>query len=160
MSAKELLNLNAIEARTNAATGGPWEASTRDLTHPQAGGVNVYAGDAGSVASDGEGYQGACSGPDGEFIAHARTDLPALVARVRELTPRVLKGDWETVRDQLDALPEGAQIRWTTGDPVHVALAIKYTNVLGNGRWDATGCDLLLRSESIARDNTPIEVLP
>lgn len=29
------------------------------------------------------------------------------------LTPaRVLKGDWKTVRDALDALPDGAQIRW------------------------------------------------
>ncbi|OZE04369.1 hypothetical protein CH249_25900 [Rhodococcus sp. 05-2255-3B1] len=83
----------------------------------------------------------------------------AEAARVRELTPRVLEGDWETVRDALDALPEGAQIRWTTGDPVHVALAIKYTNVLGNGRWDATGSGLLLRSETIARDETPIEVI-
>jgi hypothetical protein len=78
---------------------------------------------------------------------------------VQTTEPRVLEGDWETVRDALDALPEGAQIRWRTGDPIHVALAIKYANVMGKGRWDTTGFGLLLSSDNIARDETPIEVI-
>lgn len=81
-------------------------------------------------------------------------DIPRLIALVRELEPRVLEGDWETVRDALDALPEGAQIRWTTGDPIHVALAI-HRGV----HWDATVYGGPLSSDNIARDETPIEVI-
>ncbi|WP_143545302.1 hypothetical protein [Rhodococcus sp. 15-649-2-2] len=81
-------------------------------------------------------------------------DIPALIACVRELTPRVLEGDWETVRDALDALPEGAQIRWVTGIVEHVALAIRRGKY-----WAITGYSGPLTSESIARDETPIEVI-
>lgn len=83
-----------------------------------------------------------------EFL-EMRTDL------TEPFKPRVLEGDWETVRDALDALPEGAQIRWRTGDSLHVALSIK----LGTGLWQTTGWNRSSNSYSIARDGTPIEVI-
>lgn len=78
----------------------------------------------------------------------------ALPTFVLTAEPRVLEGDWETVRDALDALPEGAQIRWTTGDPIQVALGIHR-----RARWDVTVYGGPLSSENIARDETPIEVI-
>lgn len=71
-----------------------------------------------------------------------------------ELTPRVIEGDWETVRDQLDALPDGAQIRWTTGMDNLPALAIRFSR-----GWKITGYYGSLSSENIARDEQPIEVI-
>lgn len=83
----------------------------------------------------------------------------ALPTFVLTAEPRVLEGDWETVRDALDALPEGAQIRWRTGDPIHVALAIKIFNVKGETRWSTTDSIGYVSSENVARDETPIEVI-
>jgi hypothetical protein len=63
------MNLDEIEARANAATPGPWK----------------YC--AGSGAIEGVNtliVRGAWPN-SGPFIAHARTDVPALIARVREL---------------------------------------------------------------------------
>ncbi|WP_430754636.1 hypothetical protein [Micrococcus luteus] len=61
--------LNEIEARANAATEGPWEASMDRVEHA---GDSEYA-----VAYD------VAREEDAEFIAHARTDVPALVAALR-----------------------------------------------------------------------------
>lgn len=84
-------------------------------------------------------------------LAQAQCELDQLR---RTDFPRVLKGDWETVRDALDALPEGAQIRWTTGDPIHVALGINR-----GAYWNVTTPGGPLSSDNIARDETPIEVI-
>ena len=70
--------LNEIEARANAATKGPWH---RYGTWP----YEVYA----PREPDGGPYIASMTGDDGhnesnaEFIAHARTDVPALVAALR-----------------------------------------------------------------------------
>jgi hypothetical protein len=64
-----MIDLDEIEARANAATPGPWTPQTIRLID----GVDLP--DA-TVAQ----WQ-----RDAAFIAHARTDVPALVARVREL---------------------------------------------------------------------------
>ena len=62
--------LDEIEARANAATEGPW-----DLI-----GGGEYVTPVGiMVAPD----DGGVNGADAEFIAHARTDVPALVAVAR-----------------------------------------------------------------------------
>ncbi len=87
------LNLDAIEARANAATEGPWVMVTQ-------GGIESehYRGpgeDASSVA------QTRTQG-DWEFIAHARTDVPALVARVRELEAAVERVRAIEVADRVD----------------------------------------------------------
>ena len=73
--------LNEIEARANAATEGPWEASMDRVEHT---GDSQYA-----VAYD------VAREEDAEFIAHARTDLPRLLAAVRAV---------EAVHEPIDAL--------------------------------------------------------
>lgn len=89
------------------------------------------------------------------------TDIPSLIGRIEELEeyvavlePRVLEGDWETVRDALDALPEGAQIRWRTGMANRPELAIHRGDY-----WHSTNGPRPIDSDNIARDETPIEVI-
>lgn len=81
------LDIDAIEQRANAATEGPWvpvkldrESDWRDIQTLD--GESVAAG---GLVGEGDGYGCACSPTDAEFISHARTDIPELVARVREL---------------------------------------------------------------------------
>ena len=71
--------LDEIEARTNAASEGPWETYT--IT-PAMGSMVLTA------PADGEEYGGYVvpeylDTEDAEFIAHAREDVPALVAALR-----------------------------------------------------------------------------
>ena len=74
-----MINLDEIEARANDATPGPWRHEGQRVR-----GVCEIAFCGLTAATD---------GPTGtldytrnaRFIAHARTDVPALVARVREL---------------------------------------------------------------------------
>ena len=94
--------LDEIEARANAATPGPWEAD---------GSAHVLT--AGNTAT----FVARCADPDGsdagvpdaEFIAHARTDVPALLdalEKVLRLHPRVvvLHADPEFGRMEDDAI--------------------------------------------------------
>ncbi|AZS12364.1 hypothetical protein SEA_KENNA_88 [Gordonia phage Kenna] len=89
------LDLDAIEARARAATPGPWEFHDEDIHR------NPWV--TRKIVRDNEPYhelnvlkvrmarhaRDECCWPptstDAEFIAHARTDVPALVSRVREL---------------------------------------------------------------------------
>ncbi|ANA85295.1 hypothetical protein BH769_gp92 [Gordonia phage BritBrat] len=89
------LDLDAIEARAKAATPGPWEFHDEDSPR------NPWV--TRKIVRDNEPYhelnilkvrmarhaRNECCWPptstDAEFIAHARTDVPALVSRVREL---------------------------------------------------------------------------
>ena len=71
MTAVEL-DLDAIEARVNAATDGPWEAYPDGLVWTK-------------VPRIGDPVSGSVLPEDAEFIAAARTDVPALVAEVRRL---------------------------------------------------------------------------
>jgi hypothetical protein len=70
--------LQAIEARTNAATSQPWEACklSEGLGY-------VYSSGLGDVVAGSS--SAAFLLDDAEFIAAARTDVPALVAEVRRL---------------------------------------------------------------------------
>ena len=79
------LDLDAIQARADAATPGPWVSRTcepcaardrLDLTIWGHGDREMIA----NWSEQDEFYSG-----DAEFIAHARTDVPALVAEVRAL---------------------------------------------------------------------------
>jgi hypothetical protein len=65
-------DLQAIEARANAATPGPWQLT--------GGRDEVY-----DIIGDGRDVVQQVLSPDAEFIASARTDVPALVAEVRRL---------------------------------------------------------------------------
>lgn len=78
--------LDEIEARANAATTGPWSHCLDELRNRTAvhriGSSEVNA-DVAFTYRDRDGR-----GPgmqDAEFIAHARTDVPALVAALRAL---------------------------------------------------------------------------
>lgn len=79
------MNLDEIEARANAASEGPWtvyeNAEPLDYwTVQDAGGKDVF--DDGSACAE---YGQTCSIADRDFLVAARTDVPALIARVREL---------------------------------------------------------------------------
>lgn len=89
--------LAQIEARANAATPGPWRAMpTEDIDTDadigesgativcEAGGLNTSGRHVWTVAGSTRTSRFGSAG-DVNFIAHARTDIPALVARVREL---------------------------------------------------------------------------
>jgi hypothetical protein len=69
------LDLDTIEARANAATGGKWELEER-----QDGFAILSKIDGGLELAIYE-----LDKPDAEFIAHAREDIPKLVAEVRRL---------------------------------------------------------------------------
>ena len=94
--------LDAIEQRAHAATEGPWEASAHRTGH-----YLVICPDCGVRG----GYERA----DAEFIAHARSDVPALVAEVRRLRAmeqRVREYARHLARPFADGVPdrEGEQI--------------------------------------------------
>lgn len=78
-----MIDLDAIEARANAATGGKWEAMP-------------WQGDAGVCQLVNGRYivdvvtRGYTRVADAEFIAHARTDVPDLIAEVRRLKAEVV----------------------------------------------------------------------
>jgi hypothetical protein len=100
-----MVNLDRIERRANAATKGPWGFSCGDrryIADPSTDIVGevapLYSGQTICVFAVASASQG-----DAEFIASARTDVPALIARVREL---------EAQRDHERALLECAP--WAT----------------------------------------------
>ena len=85
--------LAEIEARANAATPGPWCASTGrtyDTTTGKVAHVEHYVSrgddDVGIASDVCDSRTGEQSEPNARFIAAARTDVPALVAEVRRLT--------------------------------------------------------------------------
>ncbi|ATW60863.1 hypothetical protein SEA_BENTHERDUNTHAT_93 [Gordonia phage BENtherdunthat] len=104
------LDLDAIEARARAATPGPWEFHDEDIHR------NPWV--TRKIVRDNEPYhelnvlkvrmarhaRDECCWPptstDAEFIAHARTDVPALVSRVRELEAIIRRVAEYTVSDR------------------------------------------------------------
>ena len=75
--------LQAIEARACAATGGPWAHDDGEIyvVSGRAVAIVTELKSLHAIARRGE----SCSFADGEFIAHARADVPALTAEVRRL---------------------------------------------------------------------------
>lgn len=71
------LDLDAITTRANAATPGPWTFKHEMVTTLDYDDVL-----GGNFGGEGGGY--AIDSGEGEFIAHAREDVPALVAAVVE----------------------------------------------------------------------------
>ena len=83
-------DLDTIEQRANAATEGPWEYDgggeiTQHFSLPEPWAMVVST----DVACMAYCYGGSAAGverdEDAEFIAHARDDVPALLAEVRRL---------------------------------------------------------------------------
>lgn len=97
---KRPLNLDAIQARADAATPGPWWTS----------GAAIYTGE---PAEDvrrstwvGQTYTPNVpdwGGANAQFIAHARTDVDQLLARVRDLEAALAKyvGHEPTIAEEM-----------------------------------------------------------
>lgn len=117
------LDVSAIRARAEAATEGPWEAFRK-------GDPNGPFGVASDAADFDEVYYGS-SRADAEFIAAARTDVPALcdlVARLRKRlawwedaavhTSESLSAARATIA-RVEALADNPMIIWSEvdGDP-------------------------------------------
>ena len=109
--------LAEIRARVEAATEGPWEW----LAHTTVDGDKwaVFHGESTpALAMNNDGWA-----PDAEFIAHARTDLPALLAAVEAVMKRHRKMpvyEWCSFD-----LPSGQECH--LGDDAHIELS--------NGEW-------------------------
>ncbi len=84
------LDLDAIEARANAASAGPWVLRLGPHAIPEVHGPKY--GVAFTFYGEGEGENDHADA-DAAFIAAARTDVPALVARVRELEADIAARD-------------------------------------------------------------------
>jgi len=89
------MNLDRIERRANAATKGPWGFSYGDRRYIADPSTDIvgevappYSGQTMCVFAVASANQG-----DSEFIASARTDVPALIARVRKLEERALTAE-------------------------------------------------------------------
>lgn len=89
-----ILDRQAARARCDAATPGPWKWETTNDYHAlvQVGGLNILDVD----GYEGEGgYEGDV--PDEDFIAHARTDLPAALDELDAKDAEI-----ERLREQLE----------------------------------------------------------
>ena len=98
--------LAAIEARANAATAGPWTAQTGEVLYwsprptkakPNAGYTHTLMRAEQTDYASGE-FFAVVDDTDATFIAHARTDVPALVAEVRKLWG-IVHSAWEEAYD-------------------------------------------------------------
>lgn len=91
--------LKQIEARANAATPGPWvDVGYGRIAVGDETGKSVHWWDWDCVE------HGAQDQADGTFIAHARTDIPSLIAAVRERDARIEAFkkawlEWHTIDD-------------------------------------------------------------
>ena len=106
--------LTAIEERANAATREPWIVGDMYVPSACLSAVSVYG--MGMEVAECQMVR------DGEFIAAARVDVPALVAEVR------------TLRAERDALRKDAaryrwlkpqlEMDWDLGNPVYLSLGL------------------------------------
>lgn len=83
------LDLDAITARSNAATPGPW--AERSVGYVFATATSERAAESGYIGTPVvDTFMWPEHGPANQvFIAHAREDVPALVAEVRRLRGRI-----------------------------------------------------------------------
>lgn len=114
MSARD--ELDQWQALADGATEGPWRTTQEGLTHPSGWDI---ASPRGPVASECCGYTGSVSDrPDAEFIAAARTIVPAAV---------------KALRDVLDELDEWERAGHLSIEMVHIRRAIEAA-IGGEGR--------------------------
>lgn len=81
--------LKAIEERANAATPGPWSVEYKNAHGPEIGSYRYAVG----IHPALEDWQTPTT-EDSEFIAHAREDVPKLVAEVRRLRHEKMTLAW------------------------------------------------------------------
>lgn len=102
--------LDAIEARANAATPGPWRVWYSSTTI-----AAIEAADRWIVEGS-DGHAIYIASADAAFIGAARTDVPALVAEVRRLQTwieELTRDPWETPPDNLNTSMLEILDRWT-----------------------------------------------
>ncbi len=103
-----------IEARCAAATLGPWDWSGGHTEDPRVG-FAVH----GHVSWDQFGMpDGSYKMVDADFIAHARDDVPWLIARVR-----ALEAGLQTIDNLINAPQWDSARRWRVGEIARAALA-------------------------------------
>jgi hypothetical protein len=75
------LDLDAIEARAAAATPGPWCTDSWEIYQDSEyqPGISFWIGETCRADEENDGRA------DAEFVAHARTDVPAMAAEIRRL---------------------------------------------------------------------------
>ena len=103
-----------IRARLEAATPGPWEAvKWEDYDHMN-GYVETWDVEGPDHDGDGNGQQ------DAEFIAHARDDVPFLLAEIERLSTALAERDafWVS-RLQADDAVEAIAAEFASGYPIH-----------------------------------------
>jgi hypothetical protein len=97
--------LQAIEQRANGATAGPWKAEMGQVLYwsprptkakPNAGYTHTLMRAEQTDYASGE-FFAVVDDTDATFIAHARTDVPALVAEVKRLRQDAAR--WAFIRD-------------------------------------------------------------
>jgi hypothetical protein len=95
--------LAAIKERLAAATPGPWDAVWEvcygwEVRAAAAERPGYESGSLAAVWKRDRGDSDLLAQPDAEFIAHAREDVPALVAEIERLQHML---DWELEADEL-----------------------------------------------------------
>ena len=99
-----MLDLDAIEARANAATPGPWK----------------YCADSDAIKGTNALIVRGARSNSGPFIASARTDVPALIARVRELEAQL-----RIERENVAELEERLVLCQRTNDRMRERIGVK-----------------------------------
>lgn len=165
------IDLDAIQARADAATPGPWEADldpgaeTRGVW-PTGPGEEIIIG--AYVAADGFDSVQFQHGTDEnlEFIAAAREDIPSLVSLVRELQAGiparvVLGGDPGEIEAALDALPVGSIVESSAEAVADGESRVwsREDNGMGQVAWRGTGGAYPAQSGYLARRCAPLVVI-
>ena len=116
-------DLDAIEARAQAATEGPWKAQNLERDHGHCGiyWVSVDRPDeiktVAEVDANDDGVEAIWRMADAEFIANARTDVPALIAVAREQQAKL-----DRVRDLCDAADRYGDYHVIQSDTIRAAI--------------------------------------
>ena len=138
----EPLDLAAIRARVEAATGGPWEVDDSGFeveVNDSTLTLSLYI-DREPASAHERAHGPKMSPEDATFIAHARTDIPALLGLVEHLL-----ADGEHVRrERNDYLAEVERLR--------AAIEVEMIVLDGNG---FTGCTSRLRAALAKAEVTP-----
>ena len=141
------LDLAAIRARAEAATKGPWEVCAFDSGHSKFEmSVSVITESAGDRICDMDGLGRTWNEidarddgmADAEFIAHAREDIPALLAELDRLNATI--GRVRDIHAPIDALDFGVNPR---GNRTKVCIGCGQDN----GNWNYWPCDTICALE-------------
>lgn len=155
------LDLDAIQARADAATEGPWKLWGMSVLADHAGTSNVD--DAIPVANTMSYPALPPRTGNAQFIAHAREDIPSLVSLVRELQASiparvVLVGPPAEVEAALDALPVRAVVTSESLFSFDVFLKESQVSTRGSA-WYQAGFSSPIESGVLARNYLPLVVI-